>query len=218
MQTPSTASSRSPIAIFDFDGTLADSLELVINEYNKVAPRFRAKQVDRRELPRLRKLKAGPAMKEHNISFWKLPLLVSVMRSAMHAHVDGLRPYDGIGPALHALSAAGCRCSILSTNSGQNITRFLARHDLKLFEHIAGGSSMFGKARALKRLIARAQFDARDVFYIGDEARDVEAASKAGVRSIAVSWGYADRAVLAAHGPTHVADRPEDLVSLLAPR
>ena len=217
MPTPTTALS-APIAIFDFDGTLADSLELVITEYNRIAPRFRAKAIDRKELPRLRKLKAGLVMKEHNISFWKLPLLVSSMRSAMHAHVDGLKPYDGIGQALHTLAASGCRCSILSTNSKENIGRFLARHDLPLFEHIAGGSSMFGKARALKQLMARARFDAREVFYIGDEARDVEAAAKAGVRSIAVSWGYADRGALVAHAPTHIADSPLDLVSLLSPR
>jgi len=217
MSTPSSASARAPIAIFDFDGTLADSLELVITEYNRIAPRFRTRLIDREQLPRLRKLKAGPAMKEHNVSFWKLPLLVSSMRSAMHAHVDGLKAYDGIAPALRTLHEAGCRCSILSTNSNQNIARFLARHDLRLFEHIAGGASMFGKARALKRLIARAQFDVRQVVYIGDEARDVEAAARAGVRSIAVSWGYADRGVLAAHSPTHMADRPDDLVRLLSP-
>src|SRR5689334_15653572 len=101
---PTPKSSRTPIAIFDFDGTLADSLELVINEYNRIAPRFRTKPIDRQELPRLRKLKAGPAMREHNVTFWKLPFLVSSMRSAMHAHVDGLKPYDGIGQALHALA------------------------------------------------------------------------------------------------------------------
>lgn len=204
-----------PIAIFDFDGTIADSLELAIDQYNQVAPRFRVKPIERGSLRRLRTLTPREAMKEHNISFWKLPLLVRAMRKAMHDHVDRVQAIAGVVPALHSLSEAGCRCSILSTNSTANIARFLARHELSMFEHVAGGSSMFGKAAALKRLMRRTGLDARSVFYVGDEVRDVAAAAAAGVRSIAVSWGYADRNALLAEKPDHLVDHPTELVELL---
>jgi phosphoglycolate phosphatase len=205
----------APTAIFDFDGTIADSMELALSEYNRLAPRFRIKSVDRSDLPRLRTMKARAAMKEHGVSFWKLPFLVSSMRAAMHQHVDGLKPIEGVAEVLRALVARGCRCSILSTNSSANIARFLGHHQLELFEQVVGGSSVFGKARALKRLIRRGQLEASRVYYIGDEARDVDAATAAGVRSIAVSWGYADRAALAGHAPTHIVDQPADLLRLL---
>ena len=59
MPTQKTAPlSSSPVAIFDFDGTIADSLELVLSEYNRLAPRFRAKPIDRDDLPRVRRMKA----------------------------------------------------------------------------------------------------------------------------------------------------------------
>lgn len=211
-------SAPTPVAIFDFDGTLADSLDLALDAYNRVAPRLRAKPIDRADLPRLRALPPREAMAEYDVSPWKLPLLVAGVRSAMRAHVDRLEPFAGVGEALRALVRAGCRCSVLSTNSTENITRFLARHDLARFEHVAGGVGMFGKARALDRLMRRAGYERARVFYVGDEARDVEAASAAGVRSVAVSWGYAGRDALAACAPTHLVDRPEDLVGLLAPR
>jgi phosphoglycolate phosphatase len=209
------SSARAPIAIFDFDGTIADSLELVITEYNRLAPRFRVRPLDTQALPRLRAMKPQAAMKEYGISFWKLPWLVRSMRNAMHAHAEALQPFPDIIPTLRALAQLGCRCSILSTNSNENIGRFLARNELSLFEHVAGGSSMFGKPRALKRLIERARLDAARVYYIGDEVRDVSAASAAGVRSIAVSWGYAAREALVAQRPDHVVDRPDQLVPLL---
>jgi phosphoglycolate phosphatase len=213
--SPIRPNASPPVAIFDFDGTIADSLELVVAEYNRIAPRFRVKPLEPAELPRLRKLKPRAVMQEHGISLWKLPWLVSSMRAAMHAHVEGLEPHLGMPKALRALSKAGCRCTILSTNSSANIARFLARHDLQLFEHIAGGASVFGKARALKRLVRRARFDASQVYYIGDETRDVDAATAAGLRSIAVTWGYADRDALACHSPTLIVDRPADLFRLL---
>jgi phosphoglycolate phosphatase len=202
-------------AIFDFDGTIADSMELALSEYNRLAPRFRIKAVDRSDLARLRTMKARAAMREHGVSFWKLPFLVSSMRVAMHEQVDSLRPIEGVAEVLRALTASGCRCSIVSTNSSASIARFLHQHRLELFDHVVGGSSVFGKARALKRLIRRARLDASGVYYIGDEARDVDAAAAAGVRSIAVSWGYADRGALVCHTPTHIIDRPEELLRLL---
>lgn len=208
-------SARAPIAIFDFDGTIADSLDLVIKEYNRLAPRFRVRPLEAQALPRLRTMKPQAAMAEYGISFWKLPWLVRSMRAAMHAHAEALQPFPAIIPTLRALAEHGCRCSILSTNSNENIARFLARNELSLFEHIAGGSSMFGKPRALKRLIERARLDVASVYYIGDEVRDVTAASSAGVRSVAVSWGYAAREALVAQQPDHVVDRPEQLLPLL---
>jgi phosphoglycolate phosphatase len=117
--------------------------------------------------------------------------------------------------ALRVLAGKRYELGILSSNSTQNIQRFLARNQLQLFAHIEGGSSMLGKARGLRKLMKARKLDPSSVLYVGDEVRDVEAAHEAGVSSVAVSWGYADRAALAARKPTHLIDRPEDLVSLL---
>ena len=43
----------------------------------------------------------------------------------------------------------------------------------------------------------------------------LDAATRAGVRSIGVAWGNTDRNALAALAATHIADRPADLVTLL---
>ena len=40
--------SGAQIAIFDFDGTIVDSLEQAITAYNQLAPRFFVKPIDRR--------------------------------------------------------------------------------------------------------------------------------------------------------------------------
>jgi phosphoglycolate phosphatase len=57
-----------------------------------------------------------------------------------------------------------------------------------------------------------------EAYYIGDEVRDIAAAAHAGIRSIAVSWGYSDRETLAAERPDHLVDAPEELVRIIAPR
>jgi phosphoglycolate phosphatase len=206
-----------PIAVFDFDGTIVDSLDVMIDEYNRVAARFRVKPLNRADMPRLRSLRANEALKEHNVSFWKLPFLVHTMRGAMRRHLASLPACEGMLPALRALVQAGGRCSVLSTNSSANIQGFLAQHDMHVFEHVVGGASMFGKASALRALIRRAGFDRDSVFYVGDEVRDVAAARAAGVRSVAVGWGYAARDALVSQNPDFLVDTPEQLLALLRP-
>jgi phosphoglycolate phosphatase len=205
-------------AIFDFDGTLANSLDIVIDEYNQLAPRFRVKPIDRADLTRLRTLGGRAALREHNVSFWKVPFLTFAMRRALQRRVAEVQPIAGVPEALRALQEQDYPCSILSTNSSANIRRFLASQQLAMFTHVVGSASMFGKAGALKKLVRKQRLDPARTYYVGDEVRDIAAAKAAGVRSIAVTWGYAQRDALVARSPDHVVDTPAELVELLTPR
>ncbi len=209
---------QHPHAIFDFDGTLANSLDIVIDEYNLIAPRFRVKPIDRADLPRLRTLGGRAALREHRVGLWKVPFLTFAMRRALHRRLPEVQPIPGVPEALFVLQQRQCPCSILSTNSDENIRRFLAAHRLTMFTHIAGGASMFGKAPAIKKLLRRLKLDPARTYYVGDEVRDLVAAKAAGVRSVAVTWGYAQREALLARSPDHVVESPEELVALLTPR
>ncbi len=53
------------------------------------------------------------------------------------------------------------------------------------------------------------------VVYVGDEARDVAAARKAGVDAAAVTWGYQARQLLHDRAPVYLADSPEELAAWL---
>lgn len=201
--------------IFDFDGTLADSFEHVLSAYNELAPLLRVRRMERDALPRLRRMSPPQLLREQQVAFWKLPLLVQLMRRALRAHAAELAPCAGVAPMLHALAERGARCYILSTNANDNIARFLARHELAMFTRVVGGVSMFGKARALLRLMRAEQLPPSSAYYVGDEVRDIAAASAVNIKSIAVSWGYADRGALAAARPSLLLDDPEELTRAL---
>jgi phosphoglycolate phosphatase len=103
----------------------------------------------------------------------------------------------------------------LSSNSSDNIREFLRRHQLDDFDLVCTASNVFGKAKPLRKLVRRAHWSAADVFYIGDEVRDVLAARDAGVRSVAVTWGYSARAALVSAEPEFLVDTPEELIDML---
>lgn len=53
------------------------------------------------------------------------------------------------------------------------------------------------------------------VIYVGDETRDIDSAKKAGVKGIAVSWGFNSKKVLAKHHPDALIEHPQELIDIL---
>ena len=65
----------------------------------------------------------------------------------------------------------------------------------------------------LKRIIKKYKIDKSQTYYIGDETRDIDAAKKNGVKSIAVTWGYNSEQVLLKYKPSFIAQKPEDILA-----
>ena len=168
------------------------------------------------DIPRLRSMGPREAMEAYGVPFWKLPRIVNAVRIRLREQIDRLEPFGGVSETLQSLKHAGARCLLLSSNSRDNVEAFLLNHRLNLFERLACGSSIFGKAARLRKVLAQASLLAANVAYVGDEVRDVDAAKRVGIQSIAVSWGYADRETLLAASPDHLIDSPGQLLGLCA--
>ena len=70
---------------------------------------------------------------------------------------------------------------------------------------------MFGTTPKYRTVIRRAGARHGQVLSIGDETRDIEAASRAGLDSGAVTWGYARPEILEAHRPTFLFNTMDDI-------
>lgn len=77
------------------------------------------------------------------------------------------------------------------------------------------GASMFGKTPKFRQVIKRAKVAKSEVISIGDETRDIEAATKAGIASGAVTWGYQRPEILAEHKPTHLFNHMEEILPVV---
>ena len=64
-------------------------------------------------------------------------------------------------------------------------------------------------------MLLRLSFGKDKVFYIGDTVGDIMEAKKAGVKSIAASWGYHKRECLVNCSPDILIDKPGDLIDEL---
>lgn len=199
--------------IFDLDGTIADSFEYVAEfmaEEAGLAP------LSEEQKQRLRNLSMAEMSRRLGYRWWQgLWLLIKGRRRMRHS-IKQWHPIDGMPEAIRKLHGEGHELFILSTNSLRNVRGFLHNHDLHTyFLEIYGGVGLFGKAPALRRLLEEQHIAREDAVYVGDELRDVQAASSIGLRVVAVSWGFANRSRLQAAAPLALADTPEELLRIL---
>jgi phosphoglycolate phosphatase len=117
---------------------------------------------------------------------------------------------------LKALKRRGMRLAVVSSNAEANVRRILGPDTSTLVDDYECGAALFGKARKLRRVAARAGVAPCEAIVIGDEIRDIEAAREAGMASAAVGWGYATPEALAAFGPTLAFATVDALVARLA--
>lgn len=203
------------LAIFDFDGTLADSLPWFVGVLDEVAARHAFRKVDEALATRLRALDTLAILKELGIPLWKVPAIARDLRARKMAAVPPVPMFAGAREMLEALWRRGTTIGIVSSDSEGSVRRTLGAELSHLVSHFNCSASIFGKAAKLRQVASAARTPPSAAVYVGDETRDAEAAAKATMRFGAVTWGYSTRDVLLAHRPTFVFDRMEDIPLLL---
>ncbi|WP_338023659.1 HAD hydrolase-like protein [Archangium primigenium] len=202
--------------VFDFDGTLVDSRAVAIRIYNTIAEREGYALLKAEQLEELRGLSLRERCTRMGVSPLRLPGLVTRVLKDYRGVVHELALHEGIVEVLQRLRERGLRLSILSTNDEANIRAVLERHGLA--DWVAGihsSNRVFGKARLLRGLMKRDGLSREELVYVGDECRDVEACKEAGVRVIAVRWGYDAPALLERAGPDALVEHPAELPACL---
>lgn len=202
------------LVVWDFDGTLADSLPTAAAIFNRLAAEMGFQPVE--DLAAARSQPTRQFLKGHGISLWRLPRLVRKYQAAAAEEADRLKLVPGLPEVLGALAAAGARLGVLSSNREDTIRRCLRANGVERhFAFVVGYPRLFGKGKALKRIIRAEGADPADVLYVGDELRDVEAAKKAGAKVAAVTWGFHTAELLRTGEPDYVVATPSELLRVL---
>ena len=203
------------VIIFDFDGTLADSSALIRKLYNQMAAEHSWPSLNETEYQRLRGLGFIQAQRWAGIKSWQIPGLMREGLKRFKQHSAEVELFEGIPQLITQLSQAGFTLYVLSTNSQDAIREVLDRYQLKEQMTVLKRSALFGKQHAIRHLMAKNKYQPQDVWMVGDEVRDIDAAKRAGVKGLAVSWGLQTSDILKAAQPDAVASHPHELLKIL---
>ncbi len=199
--------------IFDFDGTIADTLGAIVRITNRIAPEYGYSPTTPEKLRYYQSLSTQEMLKQAEIPLFRLPFLLRRVRKEMSSELPNVPIVPDLADALRALVAAEHQLMVMSSNSRRNIEGFLAQHGiLDLFESIQGGVGLLSKSRALRHTVQKGGIDFSQIIYVGDETRDVDASNQVGILVAAVSWGFSSREALAAQKPSFLIDHPRQLI------
>jgi phosphoglycolate phosphatase len=204
------------IIIFDFDGTIADTVDALVTIANRLALEFDYPQISVNELRLLRNLTAREIIKYSGISVFKIPFLVKKVKGELKNKITDLQPISGITEALTELKNQSYQLGIITSNSQENVSAFLQYHHLDhLFEFIHSGVTIFGKTTIINNVLRERHINLQNVIYVGDETRDVEAAKKAHIKVIAVTWGFNSSEALEREKPDFLIHHPNELLEVV---
>jgi phosphoglycolate phosphatase len=203
------------LAIFDFDGTLADSFPWFTRVVNDTADKFRFRRVAPEEIDGLRGKSSREMMQILGVSAWKLPFIARYIRKRKAQDLHGIPLFAEAPSALKRLHATGVTLAIVSSNSEANIRKMFGPDTARLIAHYECGSSLHGKAKRFRAVLRKSGIAAQDTISIGDELRDIEAARKAGITFGAVTWGYTHGAAMKAARPDFAFDTFDAMVETI---
>ena len=218
-RTQGTAEKRSVLygtLIFDFDGTIADTLSAIIRLVNEHASEFNIKPLVDKDVEEFRGMSNIDIIKRLKIPLVKVPYMVLHAQKELNQRIDEMTLFPGIKDLILGLKGLGLRLGILTSNSRENVQKFLRAQALDVFDFIHAEQNFFGKNWALLHLLKKHGLKRDEVLYVGDEVRDIEACQKVGVPVVAVSWGFHRRHLLAAKKPTYLVDAASEILAIVA--
>lgn len=202
--------------IFDFDGTIADTIDLAMHIFNKVAKEFNCEPIKEKDRDLIRSKRPQELLKSFGVTRLQLTSIILRLRKEMSYAIPNMKIVAGINNALREINNSEFRLGILTSNSKDNVKAFLENNDLiDIFEFIYSEKNFFGKKKIINRMLNHEQISKRNVIYVGDETRDIEASKKAGIPVIAVTWGLNDREILAMAQPDQIIDSPDNLLACI---
>ena len=210
--------------VYDHDGTLIDSIDLVVAATNS-ALTSRGFAAEAREgvmrgmvLPTLERMGYHAGSEDAAL---RAALAERYYAEAWRIGTSAARPYPGVRELLQAVRDLGLPQAMLSNNQGDFIRAIMKAHALDVFlDPIWGEEDVDAPKPAAAGLVAIAdlwRLAPHEVLLVGDSSADAGAARAAGCPSVGVTWGTHSRADLLAAGFDRLIDRPDELPLLLKP-
>lgn len=201
------------LLLFDFDGVIVDSLDIYERRV-KLCMEKMGKPVVRSRADFLALFEDNfyEAVAKKGIDV--LEFMNESKALPIQDDYDQMLPFAPMLPVLDELKKSNVLV-IISSNISRVIHDVLARNNFNgCFRDVLGAESGYSKRDKILHAMTVFQMDKDRTFYIGDTAGDIREARTAGVRTVAVTWGWHTRAMLEKVNPDYLLDVPNALLDL----
>lgn len=197
------SSPRWPVVVFDLDGTLVNTIPLIVASYRHAFRTVRGEEVDEAfALPLI-----GMTLVDALAPYPEADALAEAYVTFNLAHLESLQTdFEGVPELLDDLSDAGITIGVATSKRRPAAERSVAASGLtgklRLVSTLEDVAQHKPHPAPLLHALSELGAPAEGSVYVGDAVVDLRAARAAGMDAIAVSWGAGDPAALRAEAPT----------------
>lgn len=198
--------------VFDFDGTLVESRNLAIQIFNEFSEKYGYKKIEKHEIDRYSKMTTMERIRALQMPLHRVPIMLYDAKKRYKQLVLELKLVYGMNEVIGQLKDRGIIMGILSSNSEENIRYFLETNNIHSIDFVYSASNLFGKDKAIRKMLKNVGIKKTELLYIGDEIRDIEACRKVNIQSMAVTWGFDDKELITKRNPDRIVSQPFDIL------
>jgi len=199
--------------LFDFDGVVVDSLELYEDAVNRCLREIGKEPFsDRGEFLDVFEDNFYEGIRRRGVDV--AAFMKASAALAPELDYSRVKPIPELGSVLEKIRERDT-IAIVSSNSNYAIRRILSINSYdRYFDDILGHEFTLSKTEKIRRAAELMKKEPSETFYVGDTVGDIKEAKKAGVRTVAVTWGWHRAERLRTAEPDFIIDRPADLLKI----
>jgi phosphoglycolate phosphatase len=200
--------------VLDWSGVVKDSFESHVWSVGEMMKVFGGIPITSEEL---RKSWRQPYM-----DFWHMyfpDLEIEYQNKVYHetiARTDNPKTYayPGIVELIKKLKNNGCFLAVVSSDSPKTLLPEIKEWNLEnIFDEII--MDVHDKTEGVNKILGENNFKKEGTVFIGDSNHEIEVARDAGIKSIAVTWGFTSEEKLKSVGPDYIAHNIKELENIL---
>jgi len=199
--------------LFDFDGVIVDSLDVYERRVKLCLEKIGQPVVrSRADFLELFEDNFYEAIVNKGID------LVEFMNASKsiptHDDYDHMTPFTPLFPVLEELKKDNVLV-VISSNISRVINTILSRYQFNgCFREVLGADFSYSKKEKILHAVDVFQMDKDRTYYIGDTSGDIKEARLAGIKTVAVTWGWHSREMFEKVNPDYLIDAPEALLEI----
>ncbi|WP_181347315.1 pyrophosphatase PpaX [Thalassobacillus sp. CUG 92003] len=204
--------------LFDLDGTLIDTNELIIASFRHTLDQFSDRTYSREEILSF----IGPPLRDslQRVDPDKVEEMVKVYREHNHAHhAHYVKAYEGVVETIQYLKAKGYQLGIVTTKMRQSVHMGLELTGLDgLFDVIIALDDVVHAKpdpEPIEKAMDALHANAYETMMVGDNTHDIEAGQRAGVKTVGVAWTVKGRNVLDELNPDYMLEQMSQIIDVI---
>ncbi len=199
--------------LFDFDGVLVDSLAVYERRVRLCLEKIGSPAIQSRD----------DFLSLFEDNFYEgiikkgvdLAAFMNASRSiSTHDDCDQMTPFAPLLPVLMELKKENI-LAVISSNVSRVINDILSKHGFDgCFRDVLGADFGYSKTDKILHAMNSFQVEKDKTYYIGDTTGDIKEARLAGVKTVAVTWGWHSKEKLETVMPDYLIENGDDLLMI----